>query len=257
MTQEIKRQAKELCRGQKGLYLVALVYSFLVTAGGTVGYFLPQGEALTLGLTLVSPAVKWLLFPLSLGFVRALWRVWEEERARMADLFWFYTAPGRLWRALVLGLCTDVLMSFFSTLLSRADGLMTVRGTGGLGTGLVLTIFSLLAVIFSLFVLLAKYCQALSPRRNPLQSVVASCKAMRHNAVQVIVLILSFILWVVPPELAGMAAEGYGLWAAIGVRLACSLYLAYVNSYMGMAQLILADFILRRRDPDYRPALED
>lgn len=256
MTQEIKRQAKELCRGQRGLYLVALVYSLLVTAGGTVGYFFPQGEALTLGLTLVSPTVKWLLFPLSLGFVRALWRVREEERARMADLFWFYTAPGRLWRALVLGLCTDVLMSFFSALLSRADGLMAVRGTGGLGTGLVLTIFSLLAVIFSLFVLLAKYCQALSPRRDPLQSVAASCKAMRHNFAQVIVLILSFILWIVPPELAGMAAEGYGLWAAIGVRLACSLYLAYVNSYMGMAQLILADFILKRRDPDYRPALE-
>ena len=57
MTQEIKRQAKELCRGQRGLYLVALVYSLLVTAGGAVGYFLPQGEALTLGLTLVSPAV--------------------------------------------------------------------------------------------------------------------------------------------------------------------------------------------------------
>ncbi len=63
MTQEIKRQARELCRGQKGLYLVALIYSFLVTAGGVVGYFLPQGEALTLGLTLVAPAVKLLLSP--------------------------------------------------------------------------------------------------------------------------------------------------------------------------------------------------
>lgn len=247
---DIKKQSKEIINNNAILFVLSII---LYSLNGMVAMTKPiwASSCSKLSAFIITEIIMIVLFPLTLGFIRVLFQVKEEQSFKAKDILYIYKSPRLFLNSVGLIFIANVLIdivNFINTIF--LNSFIMAHNLPFLNI-LLIFVLGLSIIIFSLYLFLTKYIFDLKPELRLLQIIKQSIELIRGQVLDLILLYFSLLLWFAPSGIliamsiqSGKLTLQYFIYYGIYF-----LYTGSVSLYVELTLLLFAQKIINLTEP--------